>query len=159
MKFQTDQWVVHCTHGLGQVLGIEERAMNGAEISYYVVQTADLTIWVPVDENVDRRLRSPNSPSAFQAALGLLAQPAEALPTDHRLRNQQLQARLKEGTAEAWFTLLRDLTADRHRRNWSDNDRNLLAAVRKALLGEWSFSLSITHEQAEQDLRRAMPVL
>ena len=158
MKFKTDEWVVHCTHGLGQVLGIEERAMNGAEISYYVVQTADLTIWVPVDENADRRLRTPNSPSAFQAALGLLAQPAEALPTDYRLRNQQLQARLKEGTTEAWFRLLRDLTADRHRRNWSDNDRTLLTAVRKALLGEWSFSLSITHEQAEQDLRRAMPV-
>lgn len=159
MKFQTDEWVVHSTHGLGQVLGIEERALNGTEIPYYVVQTSDLTIWVPVDENIGRRLRMPNSASAFQAILAIFAEPAETLPADYRLRNQQLQARLKEGTAEAWCRLLRDLTADRSKRNWSDHDRTLLTAVRRILLGEWSFSLSISPEQAEMDLRRAMPAV
>jgi RNA polymerase-interacting CarD/CdnL/TRCF family regulator len=148
--------VVHCTHGLGQVLGIEERVLNGAEISYYVVQTPELTIWVPADENLERRLRAPNSPSAFQSALAVFAEPAEALPTNQRLRHQQLQSWLKEGTTEAWCRLLRDLTADRHDRNWSQSDRSLLAAVRKALLGEWSYSLSITQEQAEKDLRHVM---
>lgn len=157
MKFHTGEWVVHCKHGLGQVLGIEERLLNGASALYYAVQTADLTIWVPVDEHLDQRLRTPNSASAFQAILAIFAEPAESLPADYRVRNQQLQARLKEGTAEAWCRLLRDLTADRHQRNWSDHDRSLSTAVRKALLGEWSFSLSITHEQAEQDLRRALP--
>lgn len=158
MKFQTDEWVIHNTHGLGQVLGIEERAMDGADITFYVVQTHDLTIWVPVDENITRRLRAPNSASAFKKALAVFSQPAEKLPTDHRLRHQQLQERLKEGTVEAWCRLLRDLTADRSKHGWNDRERNLLNAVRKILVGEWSFSLSITPEQAELDLSRVMRV-
>lgn len=156
MKFQTDEWVIHNTHGLGQVLGIEERTMNGTDITFYVVQTADLTIWVPVDENIARSLRTPNSASAFKAALAIFAQPAEKLPADYRLRHKQLQARLKEGTAEAWCRILRDLTADRSTNSWNNRERNLLTAVRKILVGEWSFSLSITPEQAETDLSRVM---
>lgn len=133
--------------------------MNGSQALYYVVQVSDLTIWVPMDGNLESRLRVPNSASAFQAILAVFTEPPETLPADYRLRNQQLQARLKEGSAEAWCRLLRDLAADRQNRNWSGNDRALLTVVRKILLAEWSFSLSISPEQAEMDLRRALPTI
>lgn len=157
MIFQTGEWVVHCKHGLGQVQGIEQRAMNGSDGMYYVVQTSDLTIWVPQDEHIESRLRAPNSASAFKAILTIFTQPADTLPADFRQRNLQLQTLLKDGTAEAWCKLLRDLSAFRQDRPWSDYDRTLSSAVRKVLLGEWSFSLSITPEQAEKDLRLALP--
>lgn len=156
MVYVTGEWVVHFTHGLGQVLGIEERTMNNAQAMYYVVQAADLTIWVPMDNNIQRRLRSPSKAAEFREIISTLSEPAESLPDDYRQRNQQLQIRLKEGTAESWCKLLRDLTAYRHGRTWSDHDQALIKSVRKILLAEWSFSLSITPEQADIDLRRLL---
>ncbi len=156
MDYGKGEWVVHCTHGLGQVLGIEERTMNNAQAMYYVVKAADLTIWVPMDQNIHSRLRSPSKPAQFRQILATLTEPAETLPDDYRVRNQQLQIRLKEGSAESWCKLLRDLTAYRHGRSWSDHDQALIKSVRKILLAEWSFSLSITAEQADIDLRRLL---
>jgi RNA polymerase-interacting CarD/CdnL/TRCF family regulator len=138
------------------VLGIEERTMNGGASLYYVVQVGDLTIWVPVDENIQDRLRLPKNAAEFKAILSVLSEPAEALPEDFRLRNSQLQARLKGGDAEAQCKVIRDLTAHRHGRTWSNHDRALLTTVRKLLIGEWSHSLSVSREEAELELQRSL---
>ena len=156
MKFEIDQWVMHSSHGLGQVQGMEERTMNGGIAMYYVVKVADLTIWVPEDENIQDRLRLPKKPAEFKEIIAVLSQPAEALPEDFRLRNSQLHARLKGGDAEAQCKVIRDLTAHRQGRTWSNHDRALLTSVRKLLIGEWSHSLSVSREEAELQLQHSM---
>ena len=57
MEFQIGDWVVHSTHGLGQIMAIEERTINEIQSLYYMVKVASLTIWVPMDENLKTRLR------------------------------------------------------------------------------------------------------
>jgi RNA polymerase-interacting CarD/CdnL/TRCF family regulator len=156
MEFQIDQWVMHSAHGLGRVQGIEERTVNGGVSLYYVVQVGDLTIWVPVDENIQHRLRLPKAANEFKAIIAVLSEPAEALPEDFRLRNSQLQARLKGGDAEAQCKVIRDLTAHRQGRTWSTHDRTLVTTVRKLLIGEWCHSLSISREEAELELQRSL---
>lgn len=156
MEYGTGEWVVHCVHGLGQVLGIEERTMNDRQTMYYVVQASDLTIWVPVDKDIKSRLRAPSNAAEFRKIIAILSEPAEALPDDYRQRNEQLHTRLKEGSASSWCKVLRDLTAFRRDRAWSDHDQALIKSVRKMLIAEWSFSLSITAEQAETDLHRTL---
>jgi RNA polymerase-interacting CarD/CdnL/TRCF family regulator len=156
MEYQTGEWVVHCTHGLGKVLGIEERTMDGNRSLYYEIQASDLTIWVPMDENLESRLRLPSSATEFREIISTLSEPAEALPEDFRQRNLQIHTRLKDGGAEARCKVLRDLTAYRHNRALSDHDRDLMTKVRKTLIGEWSFSLSITREEAEMELHRSL---
>ncbi len=156
MEYGTGEWVVHCVHGLGQVLGIEERTMNDTQTTYYVVQASDLTIWVPVDKNIKSRLRTPSKAAEFRKIITTLSEPAEALPDDYRQRNEQLHTRLKEGSASSWCKVLRDLTAFRQGRAWSDHDQALIKSIRKILIAEWCFSLSITAEQAETDLHRSL---
>lgn len=156
MEYGTGKWVVHFAHGLGQVLGIEERTMGGVRTVYYVIQLSDLTIWVPVDHSLASRLRPPSNAAEFREVISTLSEPAEILPNDYRQRNQQLQARLKEGSVRSWCTLLRDLTAHHRGHNLSNHDQELVKSVRKVLLSEWSFSLAITAEQAEKELRHAL---
>jgi len=156
MGFQIGDWVVHCTHGLGQVLAIEERMNNNKTALYYMIQLKDLTIWVPVDENQNSRLRSPASPEEFHRLLATLSDPGEQLLDDRRQRNLQLLEMLRDGRIESLFRVLRNLAAHRRHRTWSEYDSALMNRVQKALIGEWSFSLSMNPLDAEIELQRLL---
>ncbi|MBK6793973.1 MAG: hypothetical protein IPG80_15905 [Anaerolineales bacterium] len=156
MNFQTGEWVVHCTHGLGQVKAIEERSFGDNTVPYYMVQIADLTIWVPDDENLGKRLRKPVNEGEFKKLLNTLAGPPEELPTDRRQRNQYLVEMLKDGSAESLCRVIRDLTAHRGHRSWSEYDSELIRRVKKTLIGEWSFILSITPLDAEVEMQKLL---
>lgn len=154
MNFHTGDNVVHCTHGLGKVLAIEERTFFDKTSFYYMVQMADLTIWVPADKNLEHRLRLPNSASEFREALAILSSPADKLPDDRRQRNLQLVEKLGDGKAESICQVIRDLSAYRDSRAWSESDNAIMRRAQKALVGEWSFILSVTPHEAEVELHQ-----
>ena len=154
MEYQIGDWVVHCTRGLGQIMAIEKRTINGAQNLYYMVKVADLTTWVPMDENLKNRLRLPNDAAGFMESISILLEPAETLPNDYRLRNVQINDTLKNGGVESYCKVIRDLAAHRQRHLASDNDNALMKHVQNILIGEWSFSLSITLDAAQLELER-----
>lgn len=154
MEYQIGDWVVHCTHGLGQIMAIEKRTINEIQGLYYMVKVASLTIWVPMDENLKSRLRLPNNAAGFMASILVLSEPAESLPNDYRQRNLQLQDMLKGGGVEAYCKVIRDLAAYRRGRISSDHDNALMKHAQNILIGEWSYSLSITPDAAELALNR-----
>lgn len=156
MDFQIGDRVVHCTYGLGQVLAIEERSFNNSPVLYYMIQAADLTIWVPADENLKKRLRLPTSENGFRKLFSILSAPAEGLPDDRRQRNLHLLEMLKDGGAESLCKVIRELAAYRRSRYWSEYDNTLMNRAQRALIGEWSFTLSITPREAEAELHRLL---
>jgi RNA polymerase-interacting CarD/CdnL/TRCF family regulator len=156
MEFKTGDWVVHCTQGLGQVTAIEKRSFGEQNILYYQVQIGDLTIWVPTDDNLGKRLRKPASQSDFSHLLTMLKNPPETLPIDRRQRNQYLIELLKDGSAETLCKVIRDLTAIRKERTWSEYDKEIMRRVQKSLIGEWSFIFSINPHDAEDELQKLL---
>jgi len=156
MEFQIGDWVVHSTHGLGQIMAIEERTLNEVRGLYYMVQASVLTIWVPVDENAKSRLRRPNDAAGFLDSIAVLSEPAESLPTDYRQRNLQLHEMLKDGAVTSYCKVIRDLSAYRQNRASSDHDNAFMKRAQNILIGEWSFSLSITNAAAELELSRCL---
>jgi RNA polymerase-interacting CarD/CdnL/TRCF family regulator len=156
MEFQTGDHVVHCTHGLGQVLAIEERTFFDKIAFYYMVQITDLTIWVRADENLKNRLRRPTSETGFKEWLSILSSRADELPTERRLRATHLQERLEDGRAESLCKVIRDLAEYRKSHSWSESDGALMRRAQKALIGEWSFINSITPLEAESQLHHLL---
>ena len=59
MNFYKGDMVMHWSHGIGQIVNLEERALAGSKTIYYVVQMQDMTVWVPADSKVGSRLRPP----------------------------------------------------------------------------------------------------
>jgi CarD family transcriptional regulator len=156
MDFQTGDRVVHCTHGLGKVLAIEKRTFNNRTSLYYMIEVADLTVWVPADENLKNRLRPPTSKPRFRELLSILSSPADELPSDHRQRGLLLMGMLKDGQADTLCKVIRDLSAYRRDRSWNEYDNALMKRMQKALIGEWSFALSVTPQDAEAELHRLL---
>ena len=158
MNFHKGDMVIHWTHGLGQIVNLEERTLSGSKTLYYAVQVGDMTVWVPTDGNVGSRLRSPTSKSQFQRLLAILSSPTEPLPQDRLERKTHLLQLLQDGRPESLCQIIRDLSAyqKQQTRPMNDNDQMVLKQSRKTLLGEWGFVLSITHAQAEHELHRLL---
>lgn len=150
MKFNEGDPVMHWSYGIGQIVRLEERALSGPKTLYYAVQVGDMTVWVPADEKLGSRLRSPTSEAGFKKLLTILTGPGEPLPDDRHERRTQLLELLKDGHAESLCKIIRDLSASAKK---NDNDQSLLRQAQNTLLGEWEFVLSITHAQAELELR------
>ena len=156
MGFQPGDWVVHCTHGVGQIQSMENHSFGDKSIPYFMVKIGDQTIWVPADENTGKRLRFPVSQSEFNMLLKTLSSPPETLPTDRRQRTQHLLEVIKDGSAETLCKVIRDLSAIRKHRTWSEYDRNLMYRVQKMLTGEWSFVFSISPQDADIQLQKLL---
>ena len=82
MTFNVGDPVMHWTYGLGHIIGLEERALSGQKALYYAVKVRDMTVWVPDDDGIGRRLRPPTTKNGFKRLLAILSAPAEPLPDD-----------------------------------------------------------------------------
>lgn len=158
MNFREGDSVMHCTYGLGTIVQMEERTVFGPPILYYAVKIGDMTVWVPSDENLEKRLRPPTREKEFKRLLDILASPGDPLPTDRHERKELLAAWLKDGRAESLCRVIRSLASFRQGRPLSDNDQHLLKRTQQALIGEWGYSMSITAAQAEHEMHRLLAV-
>jgi RNA polymerase-interacting CarD/CdnL/TRCF family regulator len=157
MDFQIGDWVIHHTHGLGQVMGMEQREfMDSGKLDYYKVQAGSLTVWVPADGSIGQRMRAPASRDKFAELSTIFSDTATDLPLDRRQRNSELLEMLKDGTIDSLCRVLRDLSACRKIRTWNQNDTIVLKRSQKALATEWSFVFSIPVQDAEQEIRRLL---
>ena len=156
MNFHEGDPVMHWTHGLGKVVRTEAMDLSGEQILYYVIEIGDMTVWVPADDKLETRLRLPTRAAEFQTLMGILSHPGDPLPVDRFERKKMLLAWLKEGSAEALFRVIRSLSSHRHLHPLNEDDQTLLKRSRHALLGEWSFSMSIPLAQAEHELQHLL---
>jgi RNA polymerase-interacting CarD/CdnL/TRCF family regulator len=158
MNFHKGDMVMHWTHGIGQIVNLEERALAGLKTIYYVVQVRDMTVWVPADSKVTTRLRPPTPKDRFEQLLAILSSPSETLPEDKLERKTYLLELLHDGSPESLCQVIRDLSAyQKHLgKPMNDNDQMILKQSRNTLLGEWGFVLAITTAQAEHELHRLL---
>lgn len=148
--------VMHWSHGLGQIMAVEERRVMGESKLYYAVQMQDVSIWVPVDAMLAARLRLPTSAQAFTQLVSILAGPAERLPADRHKRKLQLHAKMTDGEATSRCHVIRDLTTLEEEKALNEDDRSTLKRARTMLLHEWGYSLKVPLAQAEDELRELL---
>ena len=158
MAFQIGDKVIHNTHGLGEIVNIENKFIHERTTNCYVVRTPELTIWVPIDNNQQHTLRTPTSPEEFDRLLFILTSPSEALQEDRVLRRAQLMALLTDGQLASVCRVIRDLTHFIRTSKSNDQERSILERATKSLLAEWTYSLNVPLYQAQQAVEKLLQV-
>ena len=110
MNYYKGDMVMHWSHGIGQIVNLEERVLAGAKAVYYVVQLKDMTVWVPADSKVGQRLRPPTPKFRFERLLAILSSPSDPLPVDRLERKNHLLELLQDGRPESLCQVVRDLS-------------------------------------------------
>lgn len=148
MSFQIGDKVIHWTHGLGEIVQIEEKVISDQPINCYVIQTPNLMIWIPIDDLPQHSLRVPAPPEEFLKLFTILTSPGEQLLNDRVLRKERLMAQIKDGQLASICQVVRDLTDFKRSKKLNDQEKSILEHATKSLLTEWAYSLEIPPSQA-----------
>lgn len=154
--FEVGDQVIHWAYGPGVIIRLDEKELAGQTSQYYVVQTNDLMLWVPVDETGEGCLRFPTPATNFKILFEILSSPGEPLSDDRYGRKMQLTELMKDRTLESICKVVRDLTFHKRNKKMNDSDNAILERARSFLLNEWSVALSVPVQQAERELKELL---
>ncbi len=153
MHFQAGDAVMHWAYGLGTVIRLEKRNVLGHTAMYYAVKIEGLTVWVPEDDDLNRRLRPPTSRARFPKILAQLTAPGKPLPMDRHERKLKLSECMQAGRVESLVEVIRALGAFSRIHTLNDYDQSFLRRARSLLAGEWGYALSLSPAEAETKLQ------
>ena len=156
MEFQVGDKVIHSIHGIGDIVEIETKTIEGRDVECFVVQTQDLTIWVPITQAHQHTLRYPTPEIEFESLFSILGGPSKVLPDDRIERKTHLSNLLSEGELNSIGQVVRDLSHRNQETKLSEEDKSTLERAKNTLLIEWEYSLSISRSQALAAMRKLL---
>jgi len=156
MDYHVGDKVIHSIYGLGEVVRIEEKIINGRPTNCYVVSVNELTIWIPINDSHQNSLRTPTMPGEFEELFTILTSPGETLPEDRLLRKDLLVEQLKNGQLSSICQVVRDLTHWKRTKKLNDQEKSILERAINSLLTEWIYSLGVSRHQAQQGLAKML---
>ena len=111
MSFKVGDRVIHPRHGLGKVtrLAVKE-FVEGQKRLFYEISFPGSVLWLPMNLS-DSGIRKLTVKSEIEKCRKVLMSPANPLNSDPRVRQSDLNARLKEGEISAHCEVVRDVTA------------------------------------------------
>ena len=111
LVFSEGDYVVYPTHGVGKVLGIEDREIAGFDLKLFVIsfESEKMTLRVPVDKVKDSGLRKISSRAKMKAAMTTLKGRARGKRTMWSRRAQEYDAKINSGDPVAIAEVVRDL--------------------------------------------------
>jgi RNA polymerase-interacting CarD/CdnL/TRCF family regulator len=152
MSFHIGDKVVHSTHGFAEIINIESKVVSGNSSEYYVVQTRNLLIWIPLNSQTRESLRLPTSNSKFINLLDILRSHNLPFPENRNERKSLIHNMLTNGVAESVCGLIRDLSFCRKNNKLNDTETSIYKSAVIKLIDEWQYSMSISQAQAIGEL-------
>jgi CarD family transcriptional regulator len=152
MSYNIGDKVIHSSHGFAEIVNIESKDVAGTRVDYYVVQTRDLLVWIPVASPLKESLRLPAAKNKFADYFSILR--AHYLPfSENRMeRKNEIHLRLKEGSTESICSLIRDLSYYRKNKKLNEYECSIYERAVKMLIDEWQYAMSTTQQQATKEL-------
>ena len=148
--FNTKDFVVYPTHGVGQVIDIEKREVVGQKLEMYVIEFIrdKLILRVPVEKAKGLSLRKVSRPSKIQSVLKILAQKAKIKRTMWSRRAQEYDLKINSGDIEQIAEVVRDLNRANNQIEQSYSERQLFELSYDRFLREVIAGLKITEDNA-----------
>ena len=155
-EFSSGDWLVHFTHGIGQVRRIEKKTLGGKKAKYFRVENKNSIFWVPVEQAEQSRIRPLASPYQLRKALKILKKPPREETLDYKQRQELIKETRSNGSLPMICELVRDLSAMQAEKSLGENDRRSLTFFKNILLQEWSICADTTIEDAKVQLRELL---
>ena len=140
LELKEGDHVVHATHGVGMITGIDRKKLEGEKHVFYVVKTEKLTYWLPMMDSKSSRIRSVCAPTTFTKALSVIRKKPELLSNNFRTRIQYIKEEMAKCSVLANARLIRDLHARNAEKNLHVNEHRTLDKLKDQFVSEWSIS-------------------
>ncbi len=156
LELSEGDWIVHSSHGLGQITGMDTKDLLGDRKVFYVVKTDSVTYWLPVSESSSDRIRPVASSSKFDEAIKILTDQPKPLNENFRIRLAYIKEQMKDGSLLTKAALIRDMYARDIQKDVHINERKILDNLQKQFINEWAAACGINESEAQSQLRKAL---
>jgi CarD family transcriptional regulator len=156
-SFEVGDKAVYPAHGVGEITGIESRAIGAHTKNFYVLKILDsgMKIMVPTDNAVQVGLRQVISEKEAFEVYDILRAPEVAVDTQPwNRRYREYMEMLKSGSPYEVAKVLRDLYRLKFDKDLSFGERRLLDTARSLLVRELALAKSCEESSIEDDIQQ-----
>ena len=156
--FKTGNWVVYPTHGVGNVMGVEDQEIAGTNLRLVVIsfEKDRMTLRVPVDKAKDSGLRKLSSKDEMKGALKTLKGRSRVRRTMWSRRAQEYEAKINSGDPVSIAEVVRDLHRKEDQPDQSYSERQIYQAALDRLARELAAVEDIDEEAATEKLENLL---
>ena len=158
LELKEGDFIVHATHGVGRIAGIERKKLQGEKHVFYVVKTDKLTYWLPMMDSKSSRIRSVCAPATFRKALSEIRRVPEPLSNNFRTRIKYIKDQMAKCSVQANARLIRDMHARNAEKNLHVNEHRTLDNLKDQFVREWSVASGMEKQEASMKLEKALSI-
>ncbi|MBF0355112.1 MAG: CarD family transcriptional regulator [Alphaproteobacteria bacterium] len=136
--FNTGDYVVYPTHGVGRVMALEVQEIAGIKLQLYVIsfEKDRMTLRVPVAKALKSGLRKLSTRKIMESALTTLRGRARVKRTMWSRRAQEYEAKINSGDPVSIAEVVRDLHRSASQPDQSYSERQIYEAALDRLAAE-----------------------
>jgi CarD family transcriptional regulator len=156
--FEEGDFVVYPTHGVGRILGTEERDVDGTTLEMLVVRFEQdrMTLRVPMEKAKSLGLRTLSSKRQMEQAITTLQGKAKVRRTMWSRRAQEYETKIKSGDPVSIAEVVRDLHRRENQSEQSYSERQMYQAALERLAREFAAIEKIDQDVAALRLEDLM---
>lgn len=154
LGFKTGEFVVYPSHGVGQIVAIEEQEIAGLKLELFVIsfQKDKMTLRVPTAKANAVGMRKLSGENIVTRALDTLKGRARIKRTMWSRRAQEYEAKINSGDLIAIAEVVRDLYRADTQPEQSYSERQLFEAALDRMARELSAANDITDSEAKTEI-------
>lgn len=157
-EFQTGDYVVYPTHGVGLIKGTETQEIAGTQLDLLVIDFEQdrMTLRIPVAKAKNSGLRRLSSRKQMDAAIAKLKGRARVRRTMWSRRAQEYEAKINSGDPVSIAEVVRDLRRPSNQGDQSYSERQMYQAAIDRLAREFAKIEQIDEDAAINRLEKLM---
>ena len=154
LGFETNEYVVYPTHGVGRIVAIEEQEIAGHKLELFVLtfEKDKMTLRVPTAKVANVGMRKLSDPALVKKALETLKGRARVKRTMWSRRAQEYEAKINSGDIVAIAEVVRDLYRSESQPEQSYSERQLYEAALDRLSREIAVVQHSTETEAIKEI-------
>jgi CarD family transcriptional regulator len=158
LGFDTGDYVVYPTHGVGRISGVETQEIGGMALQLFVIQfdKEKMTLRVPVTKARQAGLRRLSTRKVMESALKTLKGRSRAKRTMWSRRAQEYEAKINSGDPVSIAEVVRDLHRSSDQPDQSYSERQIYQAALDRLARELAAVEKLDEKQAIKRLEHIL---
>ena len=160
VEFNTNDFVVYPTHGVGRILGIEQQDFSGTTIDVVVIRFEQdrMTLRVPLEKARGLGLRTLSSKKQMEDAISTLQGKARTRRDMWAKRAKVYDEKIRSGNPVFIAEVVRDLHRKENKAEQSYSERQMYQAALDRLAREFAAIEQIPQSAAADKLENLMNV-
>jgi len=156
--FNLNDYVIYPSHGVGQIIDVEEQEVLGAKLELFVIifEKDKMTLRVPTTKVESVGLRSLSSPELVAKAMVTLKGRARVKRAMWSRRAQEYEAKINSGDLISIAEVVRDLHSNDEQREQSYSERQLYEAALERLSREVSVVNGVDEMLAQDEITEVL---